>query len=370
MSYTITTMIYEYRRFITGVIAVAFSLVLILIQGGLLVGLFAVTSWPVDYSSADIWVGAPSVLSVDVGSPIPQSYISRLNQPEIAQVEILNLAFSFWTKPNGGSELCIVVGSRLETGALGALKQLTPELRTLLQEPGTVVVDRSDLKRLGVQQVGETAQIMGHRVRIVGISEGVRSMAGPLVFCSIDTARPLLRLSNDQTMYILAKCHRPEDASKVVEQLKQYETMSSFTTEQFSLRTRMHWLTMTKGGIAIGYAASLGLLVGAMITSQTLYSATLASLKEYAVLWALGISRKRVAQCIMEQTFCVGIIGILLGLPVSFALAAGAEYLGAPVTINWWMIIIGVVVIMYMTLLAGLAALRSLRLIEPSVLLR
>lgn len=363
-------MIYEYRRFITGVIAVAFSLVLILIQGGLLLGLFAITSWPVDYADADIWIGAPSVLSVDVGSPLPQSFITRLNQPEISQVEILNLGFGFWTKPNGGSELCIVIGSRLEPGSLGSLHQLTPELRTLLMEPGCVVVDHSDKARLGVQQIGDMAQIMGHRVRIVGFTQGVRSMAGPLIFCSIDTARPLLRLSNDQTMYILAKCHKTEDARKVVEQLKQYPTMAPFTKDEFSFRTRMHWLTMTKGGIAIGYAASLGLLVGAMITSQTLYSATIASLKEYAVLWALGISRLRVARCIMEQTFCVGVVGILIGLPVSFGLAKGAEYLGAPVTITYWMIGLGVGVILLMTLLAGLAALRSLRLIEPSVLLR
>lgn len=370
MSYTITTMIYEYRRFITGVIAVAFSLVLILIQGGLLVGLFAITSWPVDYTEADIWIGAPSVLSVDVGSPLPQSFISRLNQPEIAQVEILNLAFSFWTKPNGGSELCIVIGSRLEAGSLGALRQLTPELRSLLMEPGSVVIDTSDKARLGVQQVGDIAQISGHRVRVVGFTDGVRSMAGPLVFCSIDTARPILHLSNDQTIYILAKCHKPEDAKRVVEDLKQYPTMAPFTKDEFSLRTRMHWLTMTKGGIAIGYAASLGLLVGAMITSQTLYAATIASLKEYAVLWALGISRKRVALTIMQQTFCVGVIGILIGLPVSYGLAKGAEYLGAPVTITFGMIGLGVAVILLMTLLAGLAALRSLRLIEPSVLLR
>ena len=35
----------------------------------------------------------------------------------------------------------------------------------------------------------------------------------------------------------------------------------------------MHWLTKTKAGIALGYAAALGLLVGAVVTSQTLYAA-------------------------------------------------------------------------------------------------
>lgn len=363
-------MIYEYRRFLTGVIAVAFSLVLILIQGGLLLGLFAVTSWPVDYTSADIWIGAPSVISVDVGSPIPVDYMTRLNHPEIERAEVLHLGFAFWTKPNGGSELCIVIGSRLEEGSLGALRQLTPELRTLLMEPDSVVVDRSDLKRLGVEKVGDTAQILNRRVRIVGLTDNVKSMAGPLVLCSEATARPLLHLPPEHTMYILAKCKRAEDARKVVEDLKRYPTMSTFTTADFSFRTRMHWLTMTKGGIAIGYAASLGLLVGAIITSQTLYAATLASLKEYAVLWALGISRKRVARCILEQTLCVGIIGILIGLPVSFGLAHGAESLGAPVQIPIWVIAIGVTVILLMTMLAGVAALRAIRLIEPSVLLR
>ena len=51
----------------------------------------------------------------------------------------------------------------------------------------------------------------------------------------------------------------------------------------------MYWLTMTNAGISAGFTAVLGLLVGAVVTSQTLYAATLASLREFAVLRALGI---------------------------------------------------------------------------------
>ena len=47
----------------------------------------------------------------------------------------------------------------------------------------------------------------------------------------------------------------------------------------------------TKAGIALGYTALLGLLVGAVVTSQTLYAATTASAKEYAILLAMGIPR-------------------------------------------------------------------------------
>ena len=102
----------------------------------------------------------------------------------------------------------------------------------------------------------------------------------------------MLRLSPDQATYILAKCKNPADAPKVVDRVRrEYHSVSAFTKPEFSYRSRMHWLTKTKAGIALGYAAALGLLVGAVVTSQTLRAATLSSIKEFAVLRALGIPR-------------------------------------------------------------------------------
>src|SRR6185437_8157003 len=98
-----------------------------------------------------------------------------------------------------------------------------------------------------------------------------------------------------------------------VEHLKIYQRkISAFTATDFSNHSQIHWLTKTKAGIALGLAAALGLLVGAVVTSQTLYSATVASLKEYAVLRALGIPRWRMALMVMAQAFWVGVIGISL----------------------------------------------------------
>ena len=90
----------------------------------------------------------------------------------------------------------------------------------------------------------------------------------------------------------------------------------------------MHWLTKTKAGIALGYAAALGLLVGAVVTSQTLSAATKASLREYAVLRALGIPRWRMAMTVLSQSFWVGVIGVGLSLPAVYGLAQVADRLG------------------------------------------
>jgi putative ABC transport system permease protein len=374
MSYSLTTLWHERNRFLPGVLAVAFSALLIVLQCGLLLGLFSVTSIPVDHTRADVWIGHPEVLSVDLGRPIPERWISRVEGlPEIAQSEIYLQGFAYWGKPNGGSELCIVIGSRLEDGSLGALRELTPDLRARLTEPGAVVVDEGELDRLGLKGVGDIAEITGQRVRIVGLVHGLKSLAGPYVFCSLSTARPLLRLTDklgDQTTYLLARCRHPEDAPAVVQRLRAYPNMSAFTSEEFSLRSRVHWLTKTKAGIALGCAALLGLLVGAVVTSQTLYAATAASLREYAVLQALGIPRWRMAAAVLAQSFWIGVAGVLLALPVVFCLAEGADILGAKVLLPPWLLFSATAVTMGMALLSGLAALRSLRLVEPATLLR
>jgi putative ABC transport system permease protein len=371
MSYALATLWYERQRFLPGVLAVGFSAILMALQCGLLLGLFSITSIPIDHTCADVWVGNPDVLSVDLGRPIPDRWRARVaKQPGVERVEDYLQGFMYWGKPTGGMELCLVIGCHLRPDSLGAVRELTPELRSKLAEPGTVVIDESELNRLGIKGVGDIAEITGRRVRVVGIIRGIKSLAGPFVFCSIETARPLLRLTGDQTTYLLARCRTPEDATSVVQKLRQYPNMSAFTSLEFSRRSRVHWLTKTKAGIAIGYAALLGLLVGAVVTSQTMYAATIASAKEYAVLRALGIPRWRIGGMVLAQAFWVGVVGELVGLPALYLLAWVATSLGAMVQLPGWLLGLTCVVTMGMAMLSGVAALRSLRQIEPGLLLR
>jgi putative ABC transport system permease protein len=371
-SYSLATLWYERQRYLPGVLAVAFSALLIALQCGLLLGLFSITSIPIDHTTADVWMGAPQVLSVDLGEPIRESMLCRMGvQPEIERSEFYLQGFSYWSKPGGGRELCMVIGSRLSPDALGKVDALTPEQCGQLAEEGAVVVDESDLDRLGIRGVGSVAEISNQQVHVVGLTKGLKSLAGPYVFCSITTARQRLRLAEDQTTYVLGRCRNKADAERVVQRLKKYKNVSAFTQAEFSRRTQMHWLTKTKAGAALGYAAALGLLVGAVVTSQTLYAATVASLREYAVLRALGIPRWRMALMVVSQSFWIGIIGIMLAMPAVYGLSWLADHLmRVQINLPWWLQAGAAVVTLVMALLSGLFALRSLRLVEPAMLLR
>ncbi len=373
LPYSITTLWYERQRYLPGVLAVAFSALLIALQCGLLLGLFSITSIPIDHTRADLWVGAPEVLSVDLGKAVPESYLDRIQRlPEVEHCEVYLQGFAYWSKPQGGSELSMIIGSRLTPGSLGIVDELTPDLQARITEPGAIVVDESDLSRLGIDGVGSVVEISGNRVRVVGLTHGLKSLAGPYVFCNVETARRLLHLSDGQTTYVLARLKDPLLAPLVVARLRnEYgNRMSVFMASEFSIRSRMHWLMRTKAGIALGYAALLGLLVGGVVTSQTLYAATAASLREYAVLRALGIPRWRMALSVLAQSFWVGIAGVAIALPTVHVLAWLADLVGARVELPWQVLTGATAVTLVVALVSGLFALRSLRSVEPALLLR
>ena len=374
MSIALQTLWHERSRYASGVLAVTFSAVLIALQCGLLLGLFKITSIPIDNTSADVWVGSTKVESVDLGRPIPLSYLTRVDgMPGVTSVEPYTAAFASFTKPVGGTEMCFLLGSELDPDAAGAAKLLTREQLDLLTMPDSIIVDESDVERLKLDREGK-AKINGKEVKLVGTVRGLKSLAAPWVFCSLHTARHLLGflLPADHVTYLLVKCESPARAKEVAAELReQYGSdMGAYTATEFSTGSRKYWLLRTKAGIALGYAALLGLFVGAVITAQSLYSATTASAKEFAILLALGIPRWRLSLLVLAQSFWVGVIGVALAYPVCQALRAAALRAGADVDLRWEVLLGTAVVTLGMALGAGLFALRSVRQIEPMSLLR
>jgi putative ABC transport system permease protein len=372
--YSLKILWHGHQRFLPAVLAVAFSAVLIAVQFGVLMGTLAVTSRPIDHAAAQIWIGIRDVPSIELGHPIPESWLFRIQaEPEVEDVEGYLYEFNYWHKPTGGSVHCCIIGARLEESALGAVNDLTDKMRTLLTEPGAVVVDETELDRLGLQHgIGDTAEVVGHKVRVVGLVHGFKSIWGPYVFCSQQTARQLLfQYRPNQTQYLLASCRPGADVPALIQRLRRkYPEMTVIANRDFSFQTRLYWLTRTRIGLALGLTSVLALVVGLVITSQTLYAATAASLREYAVLRALGLPRWRIAALVLAQSFWIGLAGVVTALPMTLALARLAGVIGAEVMLPSWLLAGTITLTMTIALASGLLALRSLRLVEPANLLR
>jgi len=374
--YSLAILLRNRNRYLPAVLAVAFSAVLISLQGGLLLGLLIFTSLPIDHSSADIWITTPDADGLTLAKPIPEGWLLRIYaQPEIRRAETYLLEFAAWQKPHRGTqENCCIIGFRLEEDGLGAIREIPVEVRSRLSEPGTVLIDELEMAKLGVERPGDFAEINHTRVRVVGTVHGFRGFTAPYVFCSISTARSLLpvyQTYSDLTMHVLASCQRPEQAAAVVNRLRQeYPDMGVFTAGEFSLRTRIHWLFRSSAGTVMFCTVVLALLVGLVVTRQTLYSAASAALREYAVLDALGIPRWRLVALVLSQSLWIGLAGLVLAVPLIYALSAAASLVQTQVLLPLWLLGFALGVTFLMVLVSGVSALRSLRQVEPATLLR
>ena len=181
------TLIYDWRRFAPAMIAVAFSGVLVLLQAGLILGIFSLSSQYVTRSSADLWIGYPGVQSLDLGRPMsgPAEAFAWMN-PQVRRLEPFLWGSGEWRTHSQGMVNVYIVGVQPGPDGMALAGALSATERAALDEPDGVLVDGADLHKLQVK-LGEAAEINGRLVRVVGVTHGLRALGGVNVIASLAT---------------------------------------------------------------------------------------------------------------------------------------------------------------------------------------
>jgi putative ABC transport system permease protein len=366
---------YEWRRYLPAIFAVAFSGLLVLVQAALMLGMFATTAVYIDKTDADLWIGTPGTQSIDQGQPIDDAIEAFLHMhPDVAQVEAFQWGLGDWRQPGQGKIAVFLVGVQMRDGSLVMKDALNPTLKALLKEPNTILIDEADREKLGAD-IGGIAEINGIRVKIVGLTSGLKALGGVNVITSLSTARSLdssLRNTN-KVAYFVAKLRDPKQAERVKQELTPKGELKRFqvwTKEEFSELSTLFWLFESGAGIGFLFSTVIAMIVGAVITSQTLMAAVAAAIKEYATLRALGVVFAKLRTVVLEQSLWIGLIGLGISFAMSFALIWFAHINYVPVGMNISLIIFAALSVMAVALGSGLLALRQLKKADPATLLR
>ena len=370
------TLIHEWRQFLPATLAVAFSGVLLLVQGALVLGIFSSASIYVSASSADLWIGFPGTQSVELGRPVPDIAELRARMdPATAHVERFQWLDGDWRGPTDrGGVSVIVTGIDPAPGGLLFAHTLTPEQRARLLEPDTFIVDEADRSKLGLQ-VGEHGEINGHRMRLIATTRGLRALGGVNVVTSRATAHLLGAPGADapSMTYLLVKLRDSaltETTRARLQATAMKQRYAVWTRDEFSRRAIAYWLLDTGAGLGFLLGAAVVVLVGVVITSQTLMSAIAGSLREYATLRALGVGRFDLGLIVLETSGWIGGLGVLVAAALATAIVAIANSNFVPIAVTAWMGIGCAVLVMSVALASGTLAVRSLRRADPAQLMR
>lgn len=359
---------HDRARFIVTLIGVGFSVLLMGVELGLLVGFARTTSGLVDHSRADLWIAPAGTTNVDIAGRLDERRrFQALAVPGVASVGKLMLQFGFWKKPDGGNESVSLVGIELDSNKLQPWNLVEGRVADL-QQQDAVIIDRLYADKLGVHAIGDTVEINSRRARIVGFTEGLRTFTqSPYVWMTHRNALVYPNYRPDQTTYLLVSLKPGADAGQVRRALRErLGRVDVWHRADFARQAQKYWLITTGAGSALLLSALLGLVVGIVIVGQTLYATTVDRLPEYATLRAIGAPAAYLNRVILKQAAISAAFGFGLGTLAVYVIVAITSYGNVAVIVPFWLVLVLAALTIFMCMFGALISIRRLVRIDPT----
>lgn len=371
-SLALTTLAHDRGKLVTALVGVVFSIVLVNTQGGLFLGFVMRASLLVDHSRADIWVGHKHMHNVDFPSDIPRRWLSRIRGlPGVHRADPYLVGWADMALPSGGYESVVVVGVD-PGGMLGNVwnvQQGTPE--AILQNDA-IIIDRCEVEKLEGIRLGEVREIGGRRARVVGMSEGIIGfLVAPYVFTTYDRAAAYTRKPADRCSYFLVKLDPDADLRQTCAAIRhRLPDAEALPTAEYASTSLDFWMTRTGLGISFGAATLLGLLVGMVMVSQTLYAMVLDRLGEFGTFKAIGAQESQIVTILLVQATTMTLFGTAIGLGVVSAIQYAFSTPRAPIIIPWWLSAGSFVLVLAICLASAYLPYMRIRKVDPLTVLQ
>src|SRR5579872_2078595 len=203
-------------RFIASLVGIVLSVVLVMVQMGLYFGFGRMVTTMIDHASTDLWIVARGAKCFEDLSLVNMSRRARLLAVDgVSDAVPVIVGFSAWIMPDGVMTPVFLVGSDVTTGALPPWNIVAGNAQSLTK-PGTVAIDRGYYDRLGVDEVGATAEIRGMPITVGAVTDGIRSFTTtPYVFTDLEDARSYIGLPANLVSHFLVRLKPGADVEKV-----------------------------------------------------------------------------------------------------------------------------------------------------------
>lgn len=354
-------------RFLVAQAGIMFAVTLVILQTGIFNGFTRSTGQLIENSNADIWVASDSFVQLELTLPIPLSHVVQARKVAgVEQAEGLIFSSALWRHPEGEITRVRVIGFNLK-GNLFTPKNIIQGNLNALNEPYTIMVDKTNLNSLYIQNIGDAVEVNSLPARVIGFTQGNKSIvSNAFMFTSLETANtystsgqtsnlscklpsgsqelvctntysrssepetptqppptPEKLVASDLITYVLIKAKPGEDLQALKQQLESALPNSrAYTRDELIQKNRTFWQRRTGIGFILGLGAVIGVIVGVIIVGQILYSSVTDHLKEFGTLKAMGASDLTIYGVIIEQALWMAVLGYIPSTVLCYGVAA------------------------------------------------
>lgn len=384
LSLALSTLAYEWRRYLAAVVAIAFCGSLILAFTGLFSGVALSYSGITNSTPADLIAFNAQAKSWFDRSDTPRRVIPELYAiPGVQEVAQLSAGSATWEDvpvtsggSGGGSRVGVmVVAAEIARGSLTMPEQMSDVTIAALQVPMTVAIDRTSLRKLGVE-VGDRVALNDKVVTVGAIVDGFPNAGGrPVVFASRQTAAMtgVVRENAPQVDTLLIRLDDPARADEVRGRVEEATDGALRAWTKQGLEAANQKDLIADGGLlgtVLIFLVVFGALIGSVIAWQTIKGAVFASIREFGALSALGVSMNSLRAIVIELSLWMAAFAYLMASLLFVAVSLVARNIGLPMAYPIWAFAGVAAVFAFIAAVAGALSLQILNKTDPADLLR
>jgi putative ABC transport system permease protein len=326
------------RTLIT-VIGIAVEVTLVILVVGLTTGLMTESAKRTEGVGADVMVQPPSasVFMAFSGAPMPIAIANKLEQLNYVQA-VAPVLVQF----NSVNGLDIVYGIDKEK-----FKSVSGGFTFLnghdLEQSNDILVD--DIYARGKKvKIGQKLHILETDFHVAGIVEHGK---GARLFVSLPTLQEMSG-AHDKASVFFIKADRTDHATAVADECKQL-------LPGYEVRPLKDFISlMTSSGIPglgafINIMIAIAVAVGFLVIFLSMYTTIIERTREIGVLKSLGASKAYIVEIILSETTLLSIVGIVVGIGLSFLLRTIFVYsfpsMTILITLKWVLISSGIAIL-------------------------
>jgi putative ABC transport system permease protein len=307
-------------RTFAGLLGIASALLLVLALNAIFAGMEGRLTGYINRSGADVIVAQKGVQTMHMTqSALPERDVQAITAVDGVRSATPILYRSIFVERGDKSGVVALVGGGPIPGSAH-----TPVGRG-------IVIDKALAEQLGVG-IGDSVQVFGTDLRVAGEVTGTAAISGSFAFVARPTLARLLQ-AQGLASYVLVDAAPGATAAQLAERINaSVPGVTASTREQFAASERRVVGDMSTD--IVHAMTFIGFVIGVAVAGLVAYSATLAQLRDVAVLRALGLTTRRALALISAQVGFMIVGGFILALVFVAGLAALAPSLSPTLVLS------------------------------------
>jgi len=301
-------------KFLTLVVGLTFSVMLLTQQGSIFCGLMLRTASNVFETGAPIWVVDPKATSFNDVVDMKLSEVLRVRSIEGVKWAVPLALHGATAQSDKGDTGAVQIIGVDDESLIGLPSGMTTGSYKDINQPGAVIIAKGRSERYGSPELGDYFELNDQRVRVVGILDTKKSFSPfPILYTTINKIQQLFPEKKRPVSFILVKNEASMPVKQLCAKIEAETGLHAFTLWDFVFLTMKFWAANTGIPINLGINVVMVIIIGTVISAQTLYAFMLENVRQFGTFKAIGIENSMLAKMVLFQSLTVGVIGHGIG---------------------------------------------------------